>query len=124
MSALSIFSKVAKRTTRQYVLVAAAQHRLNSGEGQRVYRLMLKRQREGATMSDPVRLEAGIQMLVEACPDEPMDRWDLLRTVWDEAFQSIDQRLKEQGPLEPERFNLQEANARLSELAQGRRWRS
>ena len=65
---------------------------------------MLKRQREGATMSDPVRLEAGIQMLVEACPDEPMDRWDLLRTVWDEAFQSIDQRLKEQGPLEPERF--------------------
>jgi len=88
------------------------------------YRLMLKRQREGATMSDPVRLEAGIQMLVEACPDAPMDRWDLLRTVWDEAFQSIDQRLKEQGPLEPERFNLQEANARLSELAQGRRWRS
>ena len=36
MSALSIFSKVAKRTTRQYVLVAAAQHRLNSAEGQRV----------------------------------------------------------------------------------------
>ena len=53
-----------------------------------------------------------------------MDRRDLLRTVWDEAFQSIDQRLKEQGPLEPERFNLQEANVRLSELAQGRRWRS
>jgi len=73
------------------------------------YRWMRKRQREGATRSDPVRLEAGIPMLVEACPDEPMDRWDLLRTVWDEAFQSIDQRLKEQGPLEPERFNLQEA---------------
>ena len=35
MSALSIFS-VAKRTTRQYVLVAAAQHRLNSAEGQQV----------------------------------------------------------------------------------------
>ena len=52
---------------------------------------MLKRQREGATRSHPVRLEAGIPMLVEACPDEPMDRWDLLRTVWDEAFQSIDQ---------------------------------
>ena len=88
------------------------------------YRWMLKRQREGATRSDPVRLEAGIPMLVEACPDEPMDRWDLWRTVWEEAFQSIDQRLKEPGPLEAERFHLQEANVRLSELAQGRRWRS
>jgi hypothetical protein len=29
------------------------------------YRLMLKRQREGAAMSDPVRLEAGVQMLAE-----------------------------------------------------------
>ena len=45
-------------------------------------------------MSDPVLLEAGIQMRAEACPDEPADRWDLLRTVWDEAFQSINQRLK------------------------------
>jgi hypothetical protein len=27
------------------------------------YRLMLKRQREGAAMSDPVRLEAGVQRL-------------------------------------------------------------
>src|ERR1044072_4851553 len=33
------------------------------------YRLMLKRQREGAAMSDPVLLEAGIEMLAEACPD-------------------------------------------------------
>ena len=41
------------------------------------YRLMLKRQREGAAMSDPVRLEAGIQMLAEACPDQPAGRWDL-----------------------------------------------
>ena len=34
------------------------------------YRLMLKRQREGAAMSDPVRLEAGVQMLAEACPGQ------------------------------------------------------
>ena len=34
------------------------------------YRLMLKRQREGAGMSDPVRLEAGLQMLAEACPGQ------------------------------------------------------
>ncbi len=86
------------------------------------YRLMLKRQREGPAMSDPVRLEASIQMLAQACPDEPTDRWELLRTVWGEAFQSIDQRLKDLGPLQPERFNLHEANARVHELTERRRW--
>ena len=85
------------------------------------YRLMLKRQREGAAMSDPVRLEAGIQMLAEACPDQPAGRWDLLRIALSEGFQSIDRRLEELGPLQPHRFNLQEANARLSELGQVRR---
>ena len=86
------------------------------------YRLMLKRQREGAAMSDPVRLEGGIQMLAEACPGQPADTWDLLRTVLGEGFQSIDRRLHELGPLRPERFSLQEANERLSALVQGRRW--
>jgi hypothetical protein len=65
-------------------------------------------------MSDPVRLEAGVQMLAEACPGQSAQTWDLLRTVLDEGFQSIDRRLHELGP-------LKEANARLSELAQ--RWR-
>ena len=46
---------------------------------------------------------------------------DLLRTALDEGFQSIDRRLHELGPLQPDRFSLKEANARLSELAQ--RWR-
>jgi hypothetical protein len=81
------------------------------------YRLMLKRQREGSAMSDPVRLEAGIQMLAKACPDQPATSWELLRTALDQGFQNIDRRLKEVGPLEPDRFNLQEANARLSELS-------
>jgi Plasmid pRiA4b ORF-3-like protein len=85
------------------------------------YRLMLKPQREGAAMSDPVRLEVGIQMLAEACPDQPADRWDLLRSALGEGFQSIDRRLQELGPLQPDQFNLQEANARLGQLAQGRR---
>ncbi len=76
------------------------------------YRLMLKRQRDGDGMSDPVRMEAGIQMLTEACPDQPTRTWDLLRTVVDEGFQSIDRRLKESGPLQPDRFNLKEANER------------
>jgi hypothetical protein len=85
------------------------------------YRLMLRRQRDGATMSDPVLVEAAIQVLAEACPGQPARTWDLLRTALDEGFQSIDRRLKELGPVQPDRFSLKEANARLIELAQ--RWR-
>src|SRR6202047_1114368 len=85
------------------------------------YRLMLKQQREGTAMSDPVRLEAGVQMLADACPGQSAGTWDLLRTVLDEGLQNIDLRLHELGPLQPDRFSLKEANARLSELAQ--RWR-
>jgi hypothetical protein len=84
------------------------------------YRLMIKRQQQGAAMSDPLRLEAGIQTMGEACPNEPAGTWDLLRTVLKEGFDSIDGRLKELGPVEPDRFSLQEANARLNALAQSR----
>ena len=87
------------------------------------YRLMLKRQREGAAMSDPRLLEAGVEMFAAACPDELGGTWDLLRTVLREGFESVDRRLEELGPVEPERFSLQETNARLNALAQHRgRW--
>ena len=88
------------------------------------YRLMLKRQRGDTAMSDPLLLEAGIQMLAEACPDQSPRTWDLLRTVLDEGLQSIDQRLKELGPVRPERFNLTEANERLGALTHCRRYQS
>ena len=88
------------------------------------YRLMLKRQREGAAMFDPLRLEAGIQIMAAACPDQPAGTWDLLRTVLSEGFESIDRRLIELGPIQPERFSLEEANARLNALAQSRGFRS
>ncbi len=88
------------------------------------YRLMIKRQREGAAMSDPVRVQAGIQIMAEACLDQPSGTWDLLRTVLSEGFESIDRRLKELGPVEPDRFSVQEANARLNALAQSRRFQS
>ena len=88
------------------------------------YRLMIKRQREGAAMSDPLRLEAGIQMMAEACPDWPAGTWDVLRSVLSDGFESIDRRLKELGPVEPERFSLQETNARLNALVQSRRFKS
>jgi hypothetical protein len=87
------------------------------------YRLMLKRQREGAAMSDPVLREAGIQILAEAHPDQPPGTWNLLRTALDDGFRSIDQRLKAVGPLQPDRFSLQEANERLDALTQRRRFR-
>src|SRR4051794_32525582 len=88
------------------------------------YRLMIKRQREGAAVSDPVRLEAGIQMMAAACPDQPAGTWDLLRKILSEGFESIDRRLTELGRVEPDRFSLQEANARLNALAQSRRFQS
>jgi hypothetical protein len=88
------------------------------------YRLMLKRHRVGAAMSDPVLIEAGIQVLANARPDESPQTWDLLRTALDEGFQSIDERLKNLEPLQPDRFSLHEANTRLTALSQSWRWRA
>ena len=69
-------------------------------------------------------VEAGIEVLAEACPEEPPRTWELLRTALEEGFRSIDDRLQNLGPLQPDRFNLNEANTRLTELTQGWRWRS
>lgn len=40
-----------------------------------------------------------------------------------EGFESIDRRLQEYGPLEPERFSLEEANNRLARREDLMRWR-
>ena len=61
-------------------------------------------------------------MLAEACPEEPAETWDLLRTALEEGSQSMDRRLEESGPLQPERFNLVESNERLAELQHRRFW--
>jgi Plasmid pRiA4b ORF-3-like protein len=82
------------------------------------YRLMLKRQRREAALCHPGLREAGIQLLAEACPEESAGTWDLLRTTLEEGLRSIDRRLEESGPLEPERFHLAEANERLAALQQ------
>jgi hypothetical protein len=85
------------------------------------YRLMLKRQSRESTLCDPAMQEAGIQLLAEACPDEPAGTWTLLRTVLAEGLDSVDRRLHECGPLQPERFDLEETNERLAALQrQGR----
>jgi hypothetical protein len=78
------------------------------------YRLMLKRQKQGEAMCTPVQMEAVIGMLSAANPAEPASTWQTLRQALDDGFQSIDRRLQEYGPLEPERFSLQEANQRLA----------
>src|ERR1019366_1087001 len=73
------------------------------------YRLMLKRQDEGNAMLAPTMVETGILMLAETCPDQSPETWELLRTAMDDGLRSMDPRLKESGPLGPERFSLQEA---------------
>jgi hypothetical protein len=72
------------------------------------YRLMLKRQKEGDLMARLAQLEAVIAMLTEAHPDQPASSWNILREAMDDGLRSIDQRLEEYGPLEPNRFSLKE----------------
>ena len=83
--------------------------------GPTAYRLMRKRQKQGEAMCTPVQMEAMIGMFSAADPDELASAWQTLRRALDDGFQSIDRRLQEYGPLEPERFSLQEANQRLAQ---------
>ena len=39
----------------------------------------------GMAISDPLLLEAGIELFAEAFPDQPVETWDLLRTTWTRA---------------------------------------
>ena len=72
------------------------------------YRLMLKRQRMGEAMCTPVQMEA-------SDPEAPPETGRCYRQILQEGFASIDRRLQEYGPLEPERFHLEEANRRLAQ---------
>jgi Plasmid pRiA4b ORF-3-like protein len=82
------------------------------------YRLMLKRQKQGESMCTPAQVEAVIGMLSSSDPDLPTSTWDLLRRTLDDGFNSIDKRLEQYGPLDPERFSLKEANERLAKLVE------
>jgi pRiA4b ORF-3-like protein len=88
------------------------------------YRLMLKRQQEGESMGTPAQVEAVIAMLTVAHPDRTPSTWDILREVMDDGLRSIDHRLEEYGPLEPNRFSLKEANQRLAKLMERGRYRA
>ncbi|MEO8132090.1 MAG: hypothetical protein ABI822_33650, partial [Bryobacteraceae bacterium] len=78
------------------------------------HRLMLKRQRMGEAMGTRVQMEAVMGMLAASDPEVPPETWRSYRQILKEGFASIDHRLQEYGPLEPERFNLEEANRRLA----------
>ena len=87
------------------------------------YRLMLKRQRMGEAMCTPVQMEAVLGMLAASNPEAPPETWRSYRELLNEGFASIDRRLQEFGPLEPERFHLEESNQRLAQRADRMRWR-
>jgi hypothetical protein len=75
---------------------------------------MLKRQQEGIRVSDPALVDASVEWLAAAYPEQPTKTWDLLRNAVRDGWESIDRRLQASGPLHPERFNLREANERLA----------
>ncbi len=62
-------------------------------------------------------------MLSGSDPDLPTSTWDLLRKTLDDGFNSIDKRLEQYGPLDPDRFSLKEANQRLAKLVERGRFR-
>lgn len=88
------------------------------------YRLMLKRQQEGKSMGTPAQVETVIALLTGAHPDQPTSSWEVLREVMEDGLRRIDQRLEQYGPLEPNRFPLQEANQRLAKLIERGRFRA
>jgi Plasmid pRiA4b ORF-3-like protein len=86
------------------------------------YRLMLKRRQMGERMFELAQVETAIGVLAAAHPDRPASTWELLRSVLADSAESLDRRLEQSGRLEPERFNLKEANARLAMLLECRRF--
>jgi hypothetical protein len=87
------------------------------------YRLMLKRQKPGEAMCAPVQMEAFLRVLAASDAEAQADTWQSLREALNDGLESIDRRLQEYGPLEPERFRLQEANQRLAQREDSLRWR-
>lgn len=111
------------RTRSPSAWLAAAQRRRNSAAAPKGYRLMLKRQREGSAMLSPELVDTRIQMLTDASPSTPAETWNLLRSAVNDGLVSLDERLKEPRPLQPDRFSLPEANERLNLLIRQQWWR-
>jgi hypothetical protein len=76
----------------------------------------------GEHMFEPTQVETTIRVMTAAHPDRPASTWELLRSVLADGAESLDRRLEQSGRLEPERFNLKEANERLAKLLEYRRF--
>ena len=57
-------------------------------------------------------------MLAEGCPGQSTRSWDLLRTVLRRGLSEYRSKTSRTRPLQPDRFSLEEANARLTVLRQ------
>ena len=56
-------------------------------------------------------------------PDAPPETWRSDRELLNAGYGSIDRRLQEFDPLEPESLHLEEANQRLAQREDRMRWR-
>ena len=86
------------------------------------YRLMLKRQEQREQMGSPAEHEAMTKLMADAYPEQSADTWEVLRKALVVGDQSLDRRLEQSGPLQPERFSLREAKQRLEKLLEQRRF--
>ena len=69
----------------------------------------------GEPMCTPVPREAAVGRWAASDPEAPPETWRCYRQILQEGFASLHRRLQEYGPLEPERFNLEEVNRRLAQ---------
>ena len=83
---------------------------------------MLKRQELREQMCPSAEREAMIGLMAVAHPDQPASTWDVLRDALAQGCQSLDRRLEQCGPLQPEQFSLREANQRLEKRLENRRF--
>jgi hypothetical protein len=66
-------------------------------------------------MCTPVQREAAVGRWAASDPEAPPETGRCYRQILQEGFASIDGRLQEYGPREPERFHLEEAHRRLGQ---------
>ena len=83
---------------------------------------MLKRQEQRKQMGSPAERDTMAKLMAEACPAQPADTWEMLQNALACGCRSLDRRLEQCGPLQPERFSLREANQRLEKLLEHRRF--
>ena len=83
---------------------------------------MLRRQEQREQVGLPAEHDAMAKLMAEAYPEQPADTWEVSRNALAVGYQSLNRRLEQSGPLQPERFSLRVANQRLEKLLENRRF--